>query len=188
MSWSLHLWTHPPPQQIQSHGSARMLGQNLSEPDQQNGCYAAVHAICGSPDCRQHSDIIHQAQHTSKERGHCNNLRLGLFYEEGQEWQGGLFTGDAGEVAIVLPPAAIEEAADSLWKLLTLIGVGDDASLGVTDTLAAAQGPGGEVAKDIGKHIVWAVVHYVPHVADLLHLEGHHQLKRWDYPAMEFHQ
>jgi hypothetical protein len=34
--------------------------------------------------------------------------------EEGQEGQGGLFTGDAGEVAIALPPAIIEEADDSL--------------------------------------------------------------------------
>jgi hypothetical protein len=31
-----------------------------------------------------------------------------------QEGQGGPFTGDAGEVAIAFPPAAIEEADDSL--------------------------------------------------------------------------
>jgi hypothetical protein len=43
-------------------------------------------------------------------------------------------------VAIALPPAAIEEADDSLGKLLTVIGVGDDALLGVRDALAAAQG------------------------------------------------
>ena len=55
-----------------------------------------------------------------------------------------------------------------------VIGVGDDVLLGVTDTLAAAQGPGKEVAEDIGKHIVWEAVHYVPHVGGLLHLEGHH--------------
>jgi hypothetical protein len=58
-------YTHALPQQIQSHGSTRTLGRNLSEPNQQNGCYAALHAICGSPDCRQHSAIIYQAQHTS---------------------------------------------------------------------------------------------------------------------------
>ena len=104
----------PPPQQIQSHGSARTLGQNLSEPDQQNRCYAAIHVIYGSPDCRQHSDIIHQAQHTSKGRGCYNNLRLELFKGEGQEGQGGPLIGDVGEVAIALPPAAIEEADDSL--------------------------------------------------------------------------
>jgi hypothetical protein len=34
--------------------------------------------------------------------------------EEGQEGQGGSFTTDAGEMAIALPPAAIEEANDSL--------------------------------------------------------------------------
>ena len=45
---------------------------------------------------------------------------------EGQEGQGWPFTGDAGEVAISLPPAAIEEANDSLGKLLTVIRVGDD--------------------------------------------------------------
>jgi hypothetical protein len=91
-----------------------MLVQNLSEPNQQNKCYAAVHVICRSPDYRQHSNVIHQAQHTSKGRGRCNNLRLGLFKGEGQEGQGGPFTGDAGEVAIALPPNAIEEADDSL--------------------------------------------------------------------------
>jgi len=90
------------------------LGQNLSEPEQQTGCYIDVHAICGSPDCRQHNDVIHQAQHTNKGQGCCNNLGLGLFKGEGQEGQGGPFTGNAGEVAISLPPAAIEEADDSL--------------------------------------------------------------------------
>ena len=60
---------------------------------------------------------------------------------------------DAGEVAIALPPAIIEEVDDSLRKLLMLIGVRDDAPLGVTDTLAVAQGPSGEVAEDVDKHI-----------------------------------
>jgi hypothetical protein len=57
-------------------------------------------------------------------------------------------------VAIALPPAAIEEADDSLGKLLTVIGVGDDALPGVTDTLAAAQGQGWEVVEDVDKHII----------------------------------
>ena len=35
-----------------------------------------------------------------------------------------------------------------------VIGVGDGMILGAIDTLAAAQGPGEEVAKDVGKHIV----------------------------------
>jgi hypothetical protein len=35
-----------------------------------------------------------------------------------------------------------------------VIGVRDEALLGATDTLAAAQGQGREVAEDVGKHIV----------------------------------
>jgi hypothetical protein len=35
-----------------------------------------------------------------------------------------------------------------------LIGVRDDAPPGATDILVAAQGPGEEVAKDVGKHII----------------------------------
>jgi hypothetical protein len=35
-----------------------------------------------------------------------------------------------------------------------LIGVGDVTPLGVTDTLATTQGPGGEVAKDVDKSII----------------------------------
>ena len=55
---------------------------------------------------------------------------------------------------IALPPASIEEANDSLRKLLTVIGVRDDAILGAIDTLVAAQGPGREVTEDVNKHIV----------------------------------
>jgi hypothetical protein len=57
-------------------------------------------------------------------------------------------------VAIALPSAVIEEADDSLGKLFMLIGVGDEAPPGATDTLAAAQGPDREVAEDVSKHIV----------------------------------
>jgi hypothetical protein len=35
-----------------------------------------------------------------------------------------------------------------------VIGVRDDALLGAINTLAAAQGPSGEVAEDFGKHII----------------------------------
>jgi hypothetical protein len=35
-----------------------------------------------------------------------------------------------------------------------VIGVRDDAILGAIDTLAASQGPGGEVVEDVVKHIV----------------------------------
>jgi hypothetical protein len=57
-------------------------------------------------------------------------------------------------VVIALPLAAIEEDDDSLQKLLMLIGVRDDTPLEAKDTLAAAQGPGGEVAEDVSKHII----------------------------------
>ena len=60
---------------------------------------------------------------------------------EGQEGQGGLFVGDAGEVAIALPPVAIEEANYSLGKHLTVIGVRDGTLSRATYTLAAAQRP-----------------------------------------------
>jgi hypothetical protein len=35
-----------------------------------------------------------------------------------------------------------------------MIGVRDDVLLGATNTLAAAQGLGGEVAEDVSKHII----------------------------------
>jgi hypothetical protein len=34
-----------------------------------------------------------------------------------------------------------------------LIGVGDDMLLGAIETLVTAQGPGGKVVEDVGKHI-----------------------------------
>ena len=73
----------------------------------------------------------------------------------GQEGQGALFTSDTSEVAITLPPAAIEEVDDSLGKLLTVIGDKDDGLLGATNTFAAAQGPGEEAAEDVdNRHII----------------------------------
>ena len=57
-------------------------------------------------------------------------------------------------MAIALPPATIEEADNSLGKLLTLIGVRDDMPPGATDTLVAAQGLNGEVAEGVEKHII----------------------------------
>ena len=35
-----------------------------------------------------------------------------------------------------------------------MIGVRDDVLPGATDTLATAQGSGGEIAEDVGKHII----------------------------------
>jgi hypothetical protein len=43
----------------------------------------------------------------------------------------------------------------AVWKLLIMVvGVKDDMLLAMTDTLAAAQGPGREVAEDVSKHII----------------------------------
>jgi hypothetical protein len=83
-------------------------------------------------------------------------------------------------VAIVVPPVAIEEAGDSLEKILTELGVRDDSLSRATDTLAAAQGLGREVAEDVDKHIVCEAAHCVPLVGGLLHLKepGHHPPKR----------
>ena len=56
---------------------------------------------------------------------------------EGQEGQGGVFTGDAGEVAFSFP-GAIEEFGNNLGRLLLVLGVRDEVVPRATDTLAAA--------------------------------------------------
>jgi len=90
------------------------------------------------------------------------------------------FTGDASEVAIVVPLAAKEEADNNLRKLLTVVGVRDDALPGATDRLVVAQGLGREAAEDLNKHMVCEAAHCVPPVGGLLHLAepGHHPPKR----------
>ena len=68
-------------------------------------------------------------------------------------------------------PAAIEESGVSLGQLLTVLGFGDEAVLGATDTLAAAQGVGGEVAEDEDQDMVCGDRHFIPLVGGLLHLD-----------------
>ena len=58
-----------------------------------------------------------------------------------------------GELAFALP-AAIEESGDNLGQLLTLLGSQEEAILGATDTLAAAQGAGSEAAEDEDQDMV----------------------------------
>ena len=66
---------------------------------------------------------------------------------EGQEGKGGVFTGEAGELVFAFP-VAIHESGNKLGQLLTVLRFKDEAVLGATHTLAAAQGMGGEAAED----------------------------------------
>ena len=50
--------------------------------------------------------------------------------------------------------AAVEESGENLGQLLTVLGSRDEAIPGVTDTLAAAQGAGSEVAEDEDQDMV----------------------------------
>ena len=69
-------------------------------------------------------------------------------------------------------PAIIEESGDNLGQLLTVLGFEDEAVSGVTDTLAAAQGAGGEALEDEDKDMVYEDGHFVPLVGGLLlHLQ-----------------
>jgi hypothetical protein len=72
---------------------------------------------------------------------------------EGQEGQGRVFTGDAGEVAFAFLDA-IEESSNNLGQLLSILGVRDEVVLEATDTLVAAQGAGGEAAEDEDQDMV----------------------------------
>jgi hypothetical protein len=72
---------------------------------------------------------------------------------EGQEGQGGVFTGDIGEVVFAFL-GAIEESSNNLGQLISVLGIQDEVVLGATDTLAAAQGAGGETAKDEDQEMV----------------------------------
>ena len=73
---------------------------------------------------------------------------------EGQEGQGRVFTGDAGEVAFAFL-GAIEESGKNLGQLLSVLGVQDEVVLGVADTLAAVQGASGEAAEDEDQDMVY---------------------------------
>jgi len=64
--------------------------------------------------------------------------------------------------------AAIEESGDNLGQLLMVLRFGDEAVLGATDTLVAAQGVGSEALEDL----VYEDGHFVPLVGGLLlHLD-----------------
>ena len=56
----------------------------------------------------------------------------------------------------------IEESGDSLGQLLTVLRFGDEAVLGATDTLAAAQGVGGQALEDEDEDMVYEDAHLVP--------------------------
>ena len=49
----------------------------------------------------------------------------------------------------------VEESGENLGQLLMVLGSRDEAILGATDTLAAAQGASGEVAKDEDEDMVY---------------------------------
>ena len=69
-------------------------------------------------------------------------------------------------------PPAVEESSENLGQLLTVLGSRDEAILGATDTLAAAQGAGGEAAEDEDQYMVCEDGHFVPLVGGLLlHLD-----------------
>ena len=72
---------------------------------------------------------------------------------EGQEGQGGDFTVDVGEVVFAFL-AVVEESDENLGQLLTILGSRDEAILGAKDTLATAQGVGGEAAEDEDQDMV----------------------------------
>ena len=56
----------------------------------------------------------------------------------------------------------VEESSENLGQLLTVLGSRDEAILGSTDTLATAQGAGGEAAKDKDQDMVCEDGHFVP--------------------------
>jgi hypothetical protein len=72
---------------------------------------------------------------------------------KGQEGQGRVFTGDAGEVAFAFL-GVTEESGNNLGQLLLVLDVQDEVVLEAIDTLVAAQGAGGEVAEDEDQDMV----------------------------------
>ena len=65
-------------------------------------------------------------------------------------------------------PAALEESGDNLGQLLTVLGFGDEAVPAAIDTLAAAQGVGGEALENEDEDMVYEDGHLVPLVGGLL--------------------
>ena len=72
-----------------------------------------------------------------------------------------MFTGDAGEVAFAFPDV-IEQSGNNMGQLLSVLGIQDEVVLGVADTLAAAQGVGGEADEDEDQDMVYEDGHFVP--------------------------
>ena len=62
----------------------------------------------------------------------------------------------------------IEESNDNLGQLLTVLGFRGEAVLGAIDTLAAAQGAGGEALEDEDEDMVYEDGHFVSLVRGLL--------------------
>ena len=81
-----------------------------------------------------------------------------------------MFTGDASEVAFAFP-GAIEESGNNLRQLLSVLSVRDEVVPRAADTLAAAQGAGGETVEDEDQDKVCEDAHSVPLVGNLLHLD-----------------
>jgi len=79
-----------------------------------------------------------------------------------------VFTGDSG-VASIAPVAIVEEACQSLGQHLMVVVVLDEAVPGATNTFAAKEGAGREVAKDLDNDIVCEAGQCVPLVGGLLH-------------------
>jgi hypothetical protein len=80
---------------------------------------------------------------------------------EGQEAEGGVFTGDTSKVVFSFL-ATIEESSDNLGKLLMVLRFQDEAVPGVTETLATTQGAGGEATEDEDQDMVCEDDHFVP--------------------------
>ena len=66
---------------------------------------------------------------------------------------------------------AIEESSDNLGQLLMVLGVRDEAVLGVADTFVAAQGASSEAVKDEDQGMVYEDGHSIALVGDLLYLD-----------------
>ena len=66
---------------------------------------------------------------------------------------------------------AIHESGDKLGQLFTVLRFGDEAVLGATHTLAAAQGAGGEAMEDKDQDIIYEDVYFVSLVGGLLYLD-----------------
>ena len=65
----------------------------------------------------------------------------------------------------------IEESSKNLGQLLMILESRDEAIPRATDTLIAAQGVGGEAAKDEDQDMAYEDGHFIPLVGGLLHLD-----------------